>query len=212
MKVIVAIVFIVGSVILYVTIDNKNQKNMTFRQKFLKTFYPLIMKGSKKIILSNKDNIQPIKDLYAIKIKLSNDSIFDLSVYKGKKIMIVNVASDCGFTAQYEELEHLYETHKDSLLIIAFPANDFKQQEKGTDADIVSFCKKNYGVSFPIAQKAVVVKNKEQQELYQWLTNKNLNGWNEQAPTWNFCKYIIDEKGVLMRFANSSITPEVAFQ
>ena len=96
--------------------------------------------------------------------------------------------------------------------MIGFPANDFKNQEKKSDAEIGSFCKKNYGVTFPIAKKGIVINDKDQQPIYKWLTHKNINGWNDQSPTWNFCKYIIDEKGVLIRFANSGVTPEAAIQ
>jgi glutathione peroxidase len=212
MKTGLVIAFIFGLGLVYVAMDNKKQKSMTFRQKILKTFYPLIMKGTKKQIIGNKDNVLPVENFYAMSVTLNDGSILDMGTLKGKKILIVNVASDCGFTGQYEALEKIYSENKDRLVVIGFPANDFKNQEKQSDVEIGSFCKKNYGVTFPIAKKGVVIKTKGQQSVYKWLTDKNLNGWNTQAPTWNFCKYIIDEKGVLIRFTNSGVTPEAAFQ
>jgi glutathione peroxidase len=190
-----------------VAITHKNSKEMTFKQRILKTMYPMVMRMSKKekqeAIISNA----PI-DFYGNSITLNNGSALNLSVYKGKKILIVNTASNCGFTRQYESLEKLYNKYKDSsLVLIAFPSNDFGEQEKGSDETIAQFCKKNYGISFPIAKKGVVVKTEEQQQLYKWLTHKEMNGWNEKEPSWNFCKYIINEKGELTHFFNSSVEP-----
>jgi glutathione peroxidase len=209
MKTWIAILIFLSGVATYVIIVNKNSKEMTIRQKMLKAFYPAIMWMSKKgaTTVSNEKNVQPNVDFYSLKIMLNNDSIFDMNIAKGKKILIVNTASDCGFTAQYEALETLSKERKDSLIVIGFPANDFSQQEKSSDEKIASFCKLNYGVTFPIAKKGVVIKNSNQQEVYKWLSDKSLNGWNDKAPTWNFCKYIIDEKGVLTHFFNSSVNP-----
>ena len=92
-------------------------------------------------------------------------------------------------------------------MVLAFPANDFGEQEKGSNDEIASFCKINYGVTFPLMQKSIVVKSNEQNEVFKWLTDKSKNGWNDQEPTWNFCKYLIDENGVLTNFYNSSISP-----
>lgn len=130
----------------------------------------------------------------------------NLQQYKGKKILIVNVASKCGFTPQYAELEKLYETHKDKLVIVGFPANDFKKQEPGTNTEIAQFCSLNYGVTFPMAAKiSVIGENKH--PLYKWLTDKKLNGWNDQEPQWNFFKYLIDEKGELIHVFPSTTKP-----
>ena len=129
-----------------------------------------------------------------------------LETYKGKKLLIVNVASKCGFTPQYEDLEKLYETYKDKLTIVGFPANDFKKQEPGTNEEISEFCKLNYGVSFPLAAKiSVVGENKD--PIYKWLTDKSLNGWNELEPQWNFYKYLIDENGELIKVFPSTTKP-----
>ena len=121
--------------------------------------------------------------------------------------MIVNTASECGYTAQYAELQQLYTKYADQLTIIGFPSNDFKEQEKGTDDEIAAFCKVNFGVTFPLAKKSSVLKGLGQNEVFQWLTMKEMNGWNEQQPTWNFSKYLIDEKGRLTHYFDPSVVP-----
>ena len=132
---------------------------------------------------------------------------FSLTDAKNKKVLIVNTASDCGYTPQYEGLQALHEKYKERLIIIGFPANDFAQQEKGSEENIATFCQRNYGVSFLMAKKSVVVKKENQNNIFKWLTDKNLNGWNEQAPGWNFCKYLIDEQGNLTHFFQSGVEP-----
>ena len=201
--IIIAISLIIGA---FVVISNQNSKEMTFKQRILKSFYPIVMWLGKKEKQQTTVSISPI-DFYTNTIVLNDGSTLDLSVYKGKKILIVNTASNCGFTRQYEALEKLYNKHKDSLVLIAFPSNDFGQQEKGSDETIAKFCKLNYGITFPIAKKGVVVKSEDQQQLYKWLTHKESNGWNEKEPTWNFCKYIINDKGELTHFFNSAVEP-----
>ncbi|MBU3713418.1 MAG: glutathione peroxidase [Ferruginibacter sp.] len=182
---------------------------MTVKQKILKAFYPLVMLTGKSSsgILSNSNATDPKVPIYDYSIPLIQGDTFHLATAKGKKILIVNTASNCGYTNQYEELQKLYDLHKDKLLIIAFPSNDFKNQEKGSNEEVAQFCKSNYGISFPIARKGVVSKNKDQQELYRWLTDKNLNGWNEKAPEWNFSKYLINENGVLVKYFPSAVSP-----
>ena len=93
------------------------------------------------------------------------------------------------------------------MVVIGFPANDFKEQEKGTDAAIAEFCKKNYGITFPLAQKSVVIKSAEQNPVFQWLTDSTKNGWNSKPPGWNFSKYLVNEKGVLTNYFGSSVSP-----
>ena len=137
---------------------------------------------------------------------LSGDTI-DFAAFKGKKILIVNTASHCGYTNQYEGLEKLFEQNADSLELIAFPSNNFKEQEKGNDAEIAQFCKVNYGVTFPLAKKSVVIKATDQNKIFEWLSNKEENGWLEQEPTWNFCKYLVNEEGVLTHFFEAAIEP-----
>jgi len=130
-----------------------------------------------------------------------------LSQYQGKVAVVVNTASQCGFTPQYKDLEALFQKYKDKgLVVLGFPSNDFGGQEPGTNAEIASFCQKNYGVSFQMMEK-VVVKGGEKCELYKWLSEKNQNGWNEKEPSWNFCKYVINEKGELVNFFASGIKP-----
>ena len=104
-------------------------------------------------------------------------------------------------------LQKLYETNKDKLVVIGFPANDFKEQEKGTDNEIAAFCKKNYGISFPLAAKSSVIKGEQQNEIFKWLSDKKLNGWNDQQPTWNFSKYLVNENGVLINYFDPAVSP-----
>ena len=144
--------------------------------------------------------------IFDINYSSIDGKITSLSNFKGKKILIVNVASKCGFTPQYAELEKLYETYKEKLVIVGFPANDFLKQEPGTNTEIAQFCSLNYGVTFPMAGKISVV-GETKHPLYKWLTDKKLNGWNEQEPQWNFFKYLIDEKGELIRVFPSTTKP-----
>jgi glutathione peroxidase len=195
----------------YVMYVNRNSKNMTLRQKFLKAVYPALMwytklRGKNVAELKN-EQIQPPVSFYSLKGTLNNGAQLDFSALKGKKVMLVNTASDCGFTRQYDALQKLYEEHKDNLIIIGFPANDFKEEEKGTDEEIAQFCKLNFGVTFPLMKKSVVKKNAGQNEVFKWLSDSSLNGWNNKPPSWNFAKYIINEDGVLTNYFGSSISP-----
>jgi glutathione peroxidase len=123
---------------------------------------------------------------------------FDLSDLKGKKVLVVNTASKCGLTPQYADLEELYNQYKDKdFVIIGFPANNFMNQEPGTNEEIAEFCEKNYGVSFPMMSK-ISVKGDDMHPLYQWLTNKEMNGKMDSDVKWNFQKYLINEKGELV--------------
>jgi len=145
----------------------------------------------------------PFHSLHAT---LNSKQPFDFAELTGKKVLIVNVASNCGYTPQYTELESLYQQYKTKLVILGFPANDFKEQEPGSDAEIASFCKLNFGVTFPLFQKQSVL-NVNQNPVYKWLTDSSANGWNEQKPTWNFCKYLVDEEGKLVAFFPSAVSP-----
>lgn len=126
---------------------------------------------------------------------------------KGKKVLLVNTASDCGYTNQYEDLQKLYEQSNGKLMIIAFPANDFKEQEKGDDSQIAAFCKINFGVTFPVAKKSSV-KGHNKNNVFDWLSDKNKNGWNNKQPSWNFSKYLVDERGVLTHYFDPAISPD----
>jgi glutathione peroxidase len=136
---------------------------------------------------------------------LDGDTI-DFSMFKGKKVLIVNTASECGYTKQYAELQKLHEEYGDKVVVLGFPANDFGQQEKGTNKEIKEFCKKNYGVTFQMFEK-VIVKGEGKHQLFKWLSDKDLNGWNVQEPSWNFCKYLVNEKGELVKFYASGVEP-----
>ena len=146
------------------------------------------------------------KSIYEIKINTLDGQAMDLNSYKGKKILFVNVASKCGFTKQYEGLQKLHEMHGEKLSIIGVPCNQFGNQEPGTSEEISSFCKKNYGVSFQLTEKANV-KGSDQHPLYKWLTTKSLNGKEDSKVKWNFQKYLIDEEGELISVFSSSVKP-----
>jgi glutathione peroxidase len=144
---------------------------------------------------------------YDLKMIANNGEQFDFTSLKGKKVMLVNTASACGYTNQYEDLQKLSEKFKDRLVILGFPANDFKEQEKGSDEEIAQFCKVNFGVTFPLMKKSVVKKTPEQNAVYRWLTDPARNGWNEQEPSWNFSKYLVNEEGTLTNYFDPSIEP-----
>jgi glutathione peroxidase len=197
---------------LYVAIINWDTMDMSGRQKIMKAIYPAITSvgrwlGKNADVIENGNHIKPPVPIYGITIETNDGKSQPMSDFKGKKIMIVNTASDCGYTAQYDGLQALHEKLGDKLVIIGFPANDFKEQEKGTDEEIGAFCRKNYGVSFLLAKKASVIKGNNQQEMYQWLTQKQKNGWNSKSPSWNFSKYLINEEGMLTNYFGPSIEP-----
>jgi len=143
---------------------------------------------------------------YDFKVKTLEGADFDLSSLKGKKVMVVNVASKCGNTPQYKDLEELYEKYQGELVIIGFPANNFGGQEPGTAAEIREFCSKNYGVTFPMMEK-ISVKGDDIHPLYKWLTSKKENGIMDSNVTWNFQKYLIDENGKLVDVLNPKEKP-----
>ena len=194
----------------YVEIINRNTKHMTYRQKILKAVYPAWMwwtklKGKNVTELSNRQ--KPPVSFYSLKDTLNNGSELDFATLQGKKVLLVNTASDCGYTNQYDDLQKLYEANNDSLIVIGLPANDFKEQEKGTDEEIAKFCKINFGVSFPLMKKSVVVKETDQNEVFKWLTDSTRNGWNNKGPSWNFTKYLVNEEGVLTNYFGPSVSP-----
>jgi glutathione peroxidase len=147
-------------------------------------------------------------NFYQFKMKGIDGKEIDFSQYKGKKVIILNTASKCGYTPQYADWEKFHQANKD-IVILGFPANEFGGQEPGTNSEIASFCQKNYGVSFQMMEK-VVVKGAEKCNLYSWLSDKSKNGWNEKEPSWNFCKYVINEKGELVNFFASGVKPTSA--
>ncbi len=145
--------------------------------------------------------------VYDFKVPALSGGTIDLSAYKGKKILIVNTASKCGFTPQYEDLQKLYEKYKDKLVIIGFPANNFGGQEPGTNSEIQEFCKKNYGVTFPMAAKVDVV-GENTTPLFKYLTEEAVKmGTPSPVIQWNFTKFLIDENGKLIGVFPSKIKP-----
>ena len=147
------------------------------------------------------------KSIYQFKVKDINGEMFDMSSLKGKKVLVVNVASKCGLTPQYEQLQELYDKYKDTgFTIIGFPANNFANQEPGSRSDIIEFCTKNYGVTFPMMDK-ISAKGDDQSPIYQWLTKKSKNGILDSEVSWNFQKYMIDEDGKLVDFVSPKESP-----
>ncbi len=146
------------------------------------------------------------KSIYDFKVEALDGSTIDFSKYKGKKILIVNTASKCGYTPQYEGLEALYKKYQDKLVIVGFPANNFGGQEPGTSKEIGEFCKKNYGVTFPMAAK-VSVKGDDKAPIFKWLTSKSENGVLDAEIGWNFGKFLLDENGHLLSYFPSKVTP-----
>jgi glutathione peroxidase len=182
---------------------------MTLAQTIKQKLYPLAMffKKERDKGINNASNKKPSQPFYNLKAVMNNGQEFPFENLQGKKVMIVNTASDCLFTDQYKELEKLHQLYKDKLVILGFPSNDFGKQEKGSDSEIEEFCQINFHVTFPLMQKSIVVKKDEQNEVYQWLTDANKNGWNNQLPVWNFSKYLINEEGLLTDYFGPAISP-----
>lgn len=158
------------------------------------------------LFCSSSPKQNPSVSIYDIKINALDGSAIDLSNYKNKYILFVNVASKCGFTGQYEGLQKLYDTYKDKLMVIGVPCNQFGAQESGSASEIESFCKLNYGVSFLMTEK-IEVKGKNQHPLYQWLTQKNRNGNSNSSVKWNFQKYLVSNNGLLIDYFYSATQP-----
>ncbi len=146
------------------------------------------------------------KSIYDIKIDSLQGKSINLSSYQGKKILFVNVASKCGFTPQYKDLQKLYDEYQGQLVLIGVPCNQFGKQEPGNSDEIEEFCQVNYGVSFLITEK-VDVKGDKQHPLYTWLTSKSENGRKNSSVKWNFQKYLVDENGELIDYYFSTTSP-----
>jgi glutathione peroxidase len=144
--------------------------------------------------------------IYDFKVEALTGGTIDFAKYKGKKILIVNTASECGNTPQYADLEALYKKYEGKLVIVGFPANDFGKQEPGSNQQIHEFCTKNYSVTFPMAAK-ITVKGDDMAPIYKWLTNKKYNGLKDSKVTWNFQKYLINEKGELVDVIDPGTKP-----
>ena len=148
------------------------------------------------------------QSFYDFKVKDIEGNDFNLSTLKGKKVLVVNTASKCGLTPQYEQLQELYEKYENKdFTIIGFPANNFMKQEPGTNEEIAEFCSKNYGVTFLMMEK-ISVKGDDMHPLYHWLTQKSKNGVLDSEVSWNFQKYLIDEKGNLVKMIPPKVKPD----
>jgi len=183
---------------------------MKIRRKIIVLVYPFMMKilkltGMNRRIYKNENNVSPSESFYSLKGVLNNGEEISFEQFKNKKILIVNLASECAFTPQYAALENLYQSNE-SLVILGFPSNNFGKQEPSGDEEIMNFCSEKYGVTFPVFKKNDV-KGNSKQRVYQWLTDKNKNGWNNIEPQWNFYKYLIDENGNLSKIFSSSVSP-----
>ena len=166
---------------------------------------------SKKLLIAEVQSIEMNQEdhenIYQFEVTDLYGDPFDFSGLKGKKIMVVNTASKCGLTPQYADLQKLYDLYKEKdFIIIGFPANNFAGQEPGSDKEIASFCKQNYGVSFPMMSK-ISVKGDDMHELYHFLTEKSKNGLEDSEVAWNFQKYLIDKNGELVRVVHPKILP-----
>ena len=184
---------------------------MSLIRNFVASTYNVRMKISKLTgwgihIVRNKNHIKAMTDFYALHATANSGEEIEFNKYRGKKILLVNLASQCGYTPQYEQLEQLYRQNKD-LVVLGFPSNNFGGQEPGSDEEIAEFCKVNYGVTFQLFKKDDV-KGKNKQPVYQWLSDAGKNGWNNKEPQWNFYKYLVDENGNLFQVFSSSVAPE----
>jgi len=179
------------------------------RRIYLTLIYPIIMLFSCKEVKTKPTNTQltmGAKSFYDLSMNAIDGKTINFSIYKGKKVLIVNTASECGYTAQYKELQKLHEQYGAKLVVLGFPANNFGSQEPGSNTEIATFCEKNFGVTFQLFQKSDVV-GESKNDVYKWLTDKSQNTWNVEEPKWNFCKYLINENGELLKFYSSSVGP-----
>ncbi|WBL26567.1 glutathione peroxidase [Zunongwangia sp. HGR-M22] len=168
----------------------------------MKNFFIVLIMLSGNFLMAQNQEV-----IYNYKVKDIDGNEFDLSSLKGKKVMIVNTASKCGFTPQYASLQKLYEQYKfDDFVIIGFPSNDFGNQEPGSNEEIEEFCQQNYGVDFPMMSK-ITVTGKDMHPLYKFLTQKDKNGFKDSEVKWNFQKYLIDKNGKLVAVLESKKLP-----
>lgn len=157
----------------------------------------------------NPKNTSAMQTLHQLSATDINGRPFDFSSLKGKKVLIVNTASECGLTPQYEQLQQLHLKYGEKVAIIGFPSNDFAGQEPGSEQEIAQFCSKNYGVTFPLMSK-VTVKGEGMHPVYEFLTQKSKNGLQDSEVSWNFQKYLIDEQGKLVKVVSPRTLPDDA--
>ena len=168
----------------------------------------VIIMVSIMIAKSNEEQaaLDPVTSFYNLEANSIFGETTKMELYKGKKILVVNVASKCGLTPQYAQLEKLYQEHSDNLIILGFPSNDFLRQEPGSNEQIATFCSTEYSVTFPLFEKTKV-KGSKKHSVYDWLTDPKQNGWNKKGPSWNFTKYLIDENGKLIKRFSPKTSP-----
>ncbi len=170
-------------------------------------FFSSLFGGDNKPRIKNSEiNHKPSASIYDFSMNSIDGTLMDFNIYRGKKLLIVNVASDCGYTPQYKDLQKLHEQYGDKITILGFPSNEFGGQESGSNEAIQTFCKENYGVTFQLFEKTTV-HGDDKCDLYKWLTTKELNGWNDQEPKWNFNKYLVSEDGSLLNYFSSKTSP-----
>ncbi len=174
--------------------------------KWKQYFYKWVMILGSRSKLIKSDMKEAKVTLAAIEVKDIDGNFISMSKFVGKKLLIVNVASECGYTPQYADLQRLQEQFADKLIVLGFPSNDFGGQEPGSEEKIKFFCTENYQITFPLFAKVTVI-GEGKHALYKWLTDPDQNGWNSQSPQWNFCKYMIDENGNLMHYFSQHVNP-----
>tara|TARA_B100000963_G_scaffold213974_1_gene186590 strand:+ start:2838 stop:3431 length:594 start_codon:yes stop_codon:yes gene_type:complete len=159
-----------------------------------------------KKISKNDSEVAALANFYDLKATSIDGKEISFNDFKGKKVLIVNVASKCGYTYQYAEMQKLQDLYGEKVVVLGFPSNDFLFQEPGSNEKIAEFCESVYGVTFQMFEK-IATKGKNQSPVYEWLSKPELNGWNNQSPSWNFCKYLINEKGNLVGFFDARVKP-----
>ncbi len=184
-----------------------NIRRINMQRNFLKVFVLSLALFSFNCFgaAERPESAQSEESIYAYSVTGIDGSTINFEDFKGKKMLIVNVASKCGFTPQYEGLEELHNTYGDNLVIIGFPSNSF-EQEFDSNEEIAEFCRKNYGVTFQLTER-ISVRGSNQHDVFKWLTDESLNGWNSTSPQWNFYKYLIDENGELSHVFPSNTEP-----
>lgn len=184
---------------------------MTTAQRIKQLMYPMITAISRwtgkngKVALAPKGKV-PSQPFFIFTGYTNQGKPIEMASLQGRYLLIANTASDCGYTAQYAELQQLQDRFAHQLTVLAFPSNDFAGQEPGTDDEIEQFCAINFGVKFPIMMKSSV-KGSDKNEIFTWLTNPAANGWNKQEPRWNFCKYLVGKEGQLIGYFESGVSP-----
>lgn len=180
--------------------------SLTIKATNMKKLLPIVLLIACTSATVKYHDMQTTQSIHSFKIASIDGGTIDFSTFKGKKILVVNTASECGYTPQYEGLEKLYQQNKDKLVIVGVPSNDFGQQEPGTNEQIQTFCKKRYGVTFPLTTKVDVVGDNTA-PLYKWLTSKEQNGVLDATVKWNFNKFLLDENGKMLAYFPSKTEP-----